>query len=376
MAFDSVFLGEFIELVDIRNSDLTYGVDDVRGVNNQKMMIRTKADLSGRDLSKFQVVQPGEFFFNHRTSRNGDKFSVTFNYDEKAHIVTEDYVVFRVVDEEKLNPLWLYLYLCRAEFDRYVIQNSWGSSTEFYNWEDLCQVSLHLPSIEIQRRYSAIYSGMLENQQCYEQGLADLKLACDGYIESSRKEYPLQKLESFIAEIDLRNGDRLELDSVRGISIEKKFIDTKANMDAVSLKPYKVVMPGQFAYVPVTSRNGEKITLALNESESEYLVSSSYTVFGTKDAEILDPGYLFMFFTRSEFDRYSRFNSWGSARETFSWEEMCDVRVPVPDISIQRSIANVHKVYLERKRINEQLKQQLNALCPILIKGSLEESAS
>lgn len=374
MAFDSVFLGEFIELVDIRNSDLTYGVDDVRGVNNQKMMIRTKADLSGRDLSKFQVVQPGEFFFNHRTSRNGDKFSVTFNYDEKAHIVTEDYVVFRVVDEEKLNPLWLYLYLCRAEFDRYVIQNSWGSSTEFYNWEDLCQVSLTLPPIKIQRKYSAIYSGILENQRCYERGLEDLKLVCDSSVEKLKGQYPLQRLEAFVSETDVRNGDRLDVDSVKGISTEKRFIPTKANMKGVSLSNYKIVSPGQFAYVADTSRRGEKISLACNDSREDYLVSSISIVFET--TEKLLPEYLMLFFGRSEFDRYSRFNSWGSARETFNWEEMIDVRIPVPSISVQRSVADVHKVYLERKRINEKLKEQLSALCSILIKGSLEEAAS
>ena len=374
MAFDSVFLGEFIELVDIRNSDLTYGVDDVRGVNNQKMMIRTKADLSGRDLSKFQVVQPGEFFFNHRTSRNGDKFSVTFNYDEKAHIVTEDYVVFRVVDEEKLNPLWLYLYLCRAEFDRYVIQNSWGSSTEFYNWEDLCQVSLTLPPIKIQRKYSAIYSGILENQRCYERGLEDLKLVCDSFVEKLKGQYPLQRLEAFVSETDVRNGDRLDVDSVKGISTEKRFIPTKANMKGVSLSNYKIVSPGQFAYVADTSRRGEKISLACNDSREDYLVSSISIVFET--TEKLLPEYLMLFFGRSEFDRYSRFNSWGSARETFNWEEMIDVRIPVPSISVQRSVADVRKVYLERKRINEKLKEQLSALCSILIKGSLEEAAS
>lgn len=374
MAFDSVLLGEFIELVDVRNSDLAYGVDDVRGVNNQKLMIRTKADLSARDLSKFQVVQPGEFFFNHRTSRNGDKFSVTFNYDEKAHIVTEDYVVFRVVDEEKLNPLWLYLYLCRTEFDRYVIQNSWGSSTEFYNWEDLCQVSFNLPSIEIQRKYSAIYSGILENQRCYERGLEDIKLVCDAYVERLRKEYPLQRLESYIREVDVRNDDYLGLDSVRGISTEKCFIPTKANMDGVSLSNYKVVAPGQFAYVADTSRRGEKISLACNDSESSYLVSTISLVFET-DSRLL-PEYLMLFYCRSEFDRYSRFNSWGSAREVFNWTDMADVKIPVPSLSVQQSIADVNRVYLDRKKINEQLKAQLKDLCPILIKGSLEEAAS
>ena len=80
-----------------------------------------------------------------------------------------------------------------------------------------------------------------------------------------------------------------------------------------------------------------------------------------------------MFFMRSEFDRYARFNSWGSARETFDWNEMCNVQIPIPDIKIQQSIVDVYNVYIKRKEINEQLKAQIKDICPILIRGSLEE---
>ena len=81
-----------------------------------------------------------------------------------------------------------------------------------------------------------------------------------------------------------------------------------------------------------------------------------------------------MFFDRPEFDRYSRFNSWGSAREVFTMDDMNDVRIPIPDISVQKEIVNIHKCYIERQRIAAKLKEQLNNLCPILIKGSLETS--
>ena len=135
-------LGEFIELRDVRNSDLQYGADDVRGVNNLKLLMPTKADLAGRDLSKFQIVHPDEFVFNHRTSRNGSKFSIAYNDTDAPVICTEDYVVFRIKENYKtvLNSRWLYMFFNRPEFDRYVITNSWGSSTEFYNWEDICEL--------------------------------------------------------------------------------------------------------------------------------------------------------------------------------------------------------------------------------------------
>ena len=83
-----------------------------------------------------------------------------------------------------------------------------------------------------------------------------------------------------------------------------------------------------------------------------------------------------MWFKRPEFDRYSRFISHGRAHEFFEFDDMCNVSIPIPDISIQKSIANIYNVYMTRKRINERLKAQIKNVCPILIKGAIEESQS
>lgn len=166
-----------------------------------------------------------------------------------------------------------------------------------------------------------------------------------------------------------RNSDlTYDINNVKGISIQKKFIETKADMEGVPLRSYFLVKPDNFAYVTVTSRNGEKITLAHNTTASTYIVSSSYIVFGVKRKDILLPDYLFMYFNRPEFDRYARFNSWGSARETFSWEEMCDVEIEIPSVEIQQKYSKIYKA------MNEQLKTQIKNICPILIKGSLNEA--
>ena len=371
-------LRHHLELVERPNSEAVYGIDDVRGVNNQKLMIRTKADVSSRDLTKFQIVMPGEFFFNHRTSRNGSKFSITYNYDDVPHIVTEDYVVFRVANESKLCPGWLYLYVCRNEYDRYVIQNSWGSSTEFFNWEDFCETEILLPPIEVQRKYIAIYEAMLANQRAYQQGLDDLKLTCDALVEKLMRELPYEAIGPYIEQCDDRNskGD-FDKEAVRGLSISKQLIETKANLDGVNLCNYKVIAPGAVAYVPVTSRNGGKISIALNESNETNITSAINTVFRVKKSaeQKLLPGYLMLFFGRSEFDRYARFNSWGSARETFDWAEMCDVRIPLPDIAVQRYAVELYQAWRTRLAINERLKAQLKDLCPILIRGSIEEAS-
>lgn len=368
-------LGDLIELRDVRNSDLQYGIADVRGVNNLKQLMPTKADLNGRDLTKFQIVDPSEFVFNHRTSRNGSKFSIAYNNGERPIICTEDYVVFRVKDDCKqiLDAIWLYMFFNRPEFDRYVITNSWGSSTEFYNWEDICSISLDLPPIDIQQKYVAVYNTMFVNQQSYERGLEDLKLTCDAYIEELRRNTPSVAIGQYLMPSDERNTLNLSADSVRGLSVSKEMIETKANMNGVSVSNYKIVPPRYIAYVSDTSRRGDKMSLGFNRTEETFLVSSISTVFKT-DTRYLLPEFLMLYICRDEFDRYARFHSWGSARETFDWDEMCDVRIPIPSIELQQDIVNVYEAYLTRKKINEKLKTQIKDLCPILIKGSIEEA--
>ena len=376
MGLSKYKLGELIELRDARNSDLQYGITDVRGVNNLKQLMPTKADLNGRDLTKFQIVNPGEFVFNHRTSRNGSKFSIAYNDGDTPIICTEDYVVFRIKKACKntLNARWLYMFFNRPEFDRYVITNSWGSSTEFYNWEDICSIKLNLPPLDIQQKYVDVYNAMLANQQSYERGLEDLKLTCDAYIEELRRQNPCVSIGKYLIPSDERNTRNLSADSVRGLSVSKDMIETKANMNGVSVANYKVVPPRYIAYVSDTSRRGDKMSLGFNRTDEIFLVSSISTVFKT-DTQYLLPEFLMLYVCRDEFDRYARFHSWGSARETFDWDEMCDVKIPITSIEIQQDIVNIYEAYLTRKEINEKLKSQIKDICPILIKGSIEEAS-
>ncbi|MCL2053338.1 MAG: restriction endonuclease subunit S [Oscillospiraceae bacterium] len=143
----------------------------------------------------------------------------------------------------------------------------------------------------------------------------------------------------------------------------------------MSLKPYLIVEPDSFSYVTITSRNGEKISLAHNGSNNTYICSFSYVAFKVSKKDKMIPSYLKIFFNRPEFNRYARFHSWGSAREAFSWEDMCAVKIPIPDIVVQQSIVNIYNAYLKRREINEKMKSQIKDICPILIKGSLEEAS-
>ena len=371
MALTNCALGEHVELRENTNVDLSFGIEDVRGVNNLKKLMPTKADWNGRDLSKFQIVYPGEFVFNHRTSRNGSKFSIAYNDEGRPIICTEDYVVFRIKEASKNRILadWLYIYFNRPEFDRYVITNSWGSSTEFYNWEDICEIELNLPSLSVQQKYVDIYQAMVANQQSYERGLEDLKLVCDGYIEDLRRRMPCEKIGPYIEARDERNSE-LSVKLAQGITIEKQFATPKQVAEVETSA--KIVRQGQFAYNRATTRNGEKISIAYREGK-DCVVSSAYQVFEIKEKNKLIPEYLMMWYKRAEFDRYARYMSKGSAHEFFEFDDMCDVRIPIPDIKVQKAIADIYSTYIMRKKISEQLKAQIKDICPILIKGSLED---
>lgn len=166
-----------------------------------------------------------------------------------------------------------------------------------------------------------------------------------------------KKLGQFIKEVSVKNKD-LSVELLLGVSITKQFIPSIANTVGTDMSKYKVVEHHQFAYGPVTSRNGEKISVALL-SEEKCIVSTSYTVFEIVDTELLDPEYLMMWFRRSEFDRYARYMSHGTVRELFGWQEMCDVELPVPSIEKQREIVREYNVVNDRIALNEQLTQKL-----------------
>lgn len=172
------------------------------------------------------------------------------------------------------------------------------------------------------------------------------------------------KLGDLIQLEDERNGaGEYTLDDVKGISIQKVFIETKADMQDVSLSPYILVKPDFFAYVTVTSRNGEKITLAHNDTEDTYIVSSSYVVFSVIRKDLLLSDYLFIYFNRPEFDRYARFNSWGSARETFNWEDMCDIDIELPNISVQQKYVDIYNAMIANQQSYERGLEDLKLVC-------------
>ncbi len=363
-----VRLGDYIEQCDERNVEGRYALENVRGISTDKVFIPTKANMDGVSLNSYKVVNTGCFAYVADTSRRGDKIALALNLTLNPYLISSIYTTFRTRNNNDLLPEYLFLLLSRSEFDRYARFNSWGSARETFDWSELYRVEIPLPSIEVQRELVDTYNGLKSLAEQNEALIPRLSAVCQAYIVDCRAKYPSVPLGEYIEQLDRRNSDgALIIADVQGISTDKCFIPTKANMDGVSVLSYKIVAPSEFVYVADTSRRGDKMALALNSSDKDILVSSIYTVFRSIDKSILLPEYLFLLFNRPEFDRYTRFNSWGSARETFDWNEMCRVQIPLPPIDVQQAIVDVYHCMERAKQIATTAREKLKTLCPALV---------
>ena len=372
MALNRYKLGYLIEQIQETNVDLIYGKKDVMGMTITKQIIPTKADTSGADLKKYIIIKPNEFVYNPRT--HGKKIGLGFNDTTKTIIISWNNIGFRIKDN-KLNiidPYYLYINFNRNEWDREACYQSWGSSTEVFSWYALCDMDIELPSIEIQRKYVAIYKAMLENQKNYERGLEDLKLTCDAYIENLRKNMSCEEIGKYLIECNEKNDD-LSVTLNQGIDVNMQFIPAKR--EAEDKESNKIVRNNQFAFNKVVKANGTKLPIALRNGE-DCIISGSYQVFDIRNKEKLLPKYLMMWMARTETQRFCGFNAWGSTRDVFPFEELCKLKFPIPDKEVQKDVVNIYNTYILRKEINEKLKEQIKNICPILIKGSLEEAKS
>lgn len=368
MALNKYKLGELIELTTETNENGTFGVNDVKGMTITKEIIPTKADVSTADLNKFLVIHPNEFVFNPRT--HGKHIGFGHNSTGESFLISWNNIGFRVKNEMKRIVLsdYLFLHFNRNEWDREACFRSWGSSTEVFTWEALCEMELELPDLATQQKYVDIYKAMVANQQSYERGLDDLKLVCDAYIEDLRRKMPCEKIGKYITECNERN-ESLKILDVKGVESSGNFVETKANTDGLDFSNYKIVDVNQFGYNPSRINLG---SIALKTDE-KCIVSPMYIVFKIDNPNKLLPEYLMLWLSRSEFRRSTQFYTSGSVRDTFGFSEMQEVAIPIPSIEIQKSIANIYNVYIKRKQINEQLKTQIKDICPILIRGSLKE---
>jgi len=322
------------------------------------------------DTSIYNVFYRNDFVFNPaRMELN----SIALNSFYDKAICSSLYEVFYVTREDIVLPEYLNMFIKRDEFARRCWYEAIGSARNYFRVGDLSQFEITLPSIDQQRKYVDVYLALQNNFAAYQSKVEELKLVCDGYIEELRRKMKCEKIGTYISECNTRN-ENLCVSKVQGVESSGNFAETRANTNGIDFHNYKIVKPNQFAYNPSRINLG---SIALrNEIDGKCIVSPMYVVFEVIDTEKLMPDYLLLWLSRSEFLRSTSFYASGSVRDTFGFDNMNEVAIPIPDISVQREIVNIHKCYIERQRIAEALKEQLKNICPVLIRGSLKEGKS
>lgn len=368
MGLNKYRLGDYIERSTANNHTLKFKEDLIVGVTSDGVFSAPKGNVNGVDLKPYKIVNNGDFVYN---PSRFDLGSIAYR-TEGLCIVSHLYQIFHLNDKGKeiIDPIWLFIYLRRKEFRREVTFRNFGSQRPEFNFNDLSEIELPLPAIEQQRKYVDVYLALQNNLAVYQNKVDELKLVCDGYIDRLKVETPKQKICDLLETVDKRNSE-LSYTGVQGININKTFFPTIANIDEESTRNYKIVEYNQFAFSGMQTGRDMCIRIALNEESKPVIISPAYTVFRIKDDNVVLSHYIMLWFTREQIDRYGWFASDGSIRSNLDLERLFEMEIPIPNIKVQQEIVNIHKCCIERQRIAEALKEQINNICPVLIRGSL-----
>ena len=371
-------LGEFIE-----NHEVACGNPNaiVSGVNIYKEFIRSRANLTGTDVSKYTAVKPRYFAANLMHIGRDERIPIAYNNTDEDIVVTSAYSVFRV-KEDKHNEIlddYIFLFFNSKEIDRLTWFYTDSSVRGNLRESRLMDVQIPVPytdgkpDLKKQQVVVDAWQGLRKMKEDNEQLVEPLMQLCRSYMEDVKKKYNPTHIGPFIEPVDERNTDgKYKDDSVVGLATSKEIIKTKANLEGVNLTSYKIFRPNVIAYVADTSRRGDKVSLAMNKTDETYLVSSISTVFRTKKG--LLPGFLYLWFRRPEFDRYARFHSWGSAREAFDYDKMENVKIPIPSTQEQQAIIDIYKCAERAKRIAEEADRLSREICPALMQHIIHEN--
>lgn len=372
MALKTIKLGELIEQVLEVNTELKYGLDDVKGMTLSKEIIPTKADINPKELPKFIIVSKYDFIFNPRT--HGKKIGFGFNEYDKKFLISWNNIAFRVKEDKQdvLLPYYLWIWLKRDEWDRFATFNSWGSSTEVFSWDSLCDMNIELPDLTTQQKYVDVYLAMIENQKAYEKGLNDIKLAMDSYFDKIKhsKDCLISNLIEFSS--DKNYNLNVPFSQLRGINEFGEFTATRGSIGIDDVDKYLIIKHKSFAVNFMCLGNFGKFYLSYNDFGEDYLVSPACNCFKIKNKEI-NPYYLLYVFQRSEFQRECVVLGDGNTRGGINITDFSNISIPVASSSDQTIISNLYLTFENRRKLNDRLKNQIKDICPILIKGAIEE---
>ena len=263
------------------------------------------------------------------------------------------------------------MWFQRPESDRYGWFISDSSVRASLDWERFCEIQIPIPDIDEQRKFVALYNGLLTNQKTYVNSLKDLQLICNSSMDKLKHIDNHQPLSELLQLVDNRNRNN-EISNLLGINVDKVFMPSKANVGESDLSKYKIVQKKQFAYSAMQVGRDETVRVVLYSFDEPAIISPAYLVFEVIDKKVVLPEFLMLWFYRPEFNRYGWFISDSSVRASLEWERFKEIQIPIPDIEIQEAIVTIYHTLETRKRINEQLKNNIKPLCPVLIKGVVE----
>lgn len=343
----------------------------VSGVNREKEFFEPSHQV-GEDTSKYQVVPPKYFACNLMHVGRDCVLPVAWNHSGNVKYVSPAYTVFSLKQNYGVLDEYLFMLLKSEEKDRYFWFHADASVRDGMSWQNFCDVEICVPDLPTQQKYVDIYKAMVANQQSYERGLEDLKLGIDAFVDEIKHKSETTLVRELLKEVDVRNESG-EITIAHGINIAKQFMPSVADTNGVDLTKYKLVEKNQFAFSGMQTGRDECIRIALNKAGTPIIISPAYTVFERKNDTVLEE-YILMWFSRGESDRRGWFMSDSSIRSNLDLDRFYETRLPIPNKDVQKSIVDIYNVYTERKRINEQLKSQIKNICPILIRGSLENN--
>lgn len=360
-------LGDYIELYSQKCGIPNLVSDDVSGINKDREFFEPSRQV-GSDTSNYKIVPPNHFACNLMHVGRDRVLPIALNKTNKNKIVSPAYTIFKLKNEFRILSDFLFLLVNSDEKDRYFWFHCDSSVRDGMDWNAFCDLEFDIPSIEIQRKYVAIYKGLVANLHSYENKLEELKLVCDGYIEDLRKKYQFDNLGTYVEQYkEINNALKVKkLVGLIGGNIEP----ARASSGQDNLAKFQIIYPQSIVYPP--PHFGEVGTIGLVKEEP-VLMSPMYVTFKPKRDAKINMEYLLLWFRRKEFMRYAFFASCDSIRDTFDFEKLCEYKIPIPPVEIQNSIVEVFNVYNERKKYVKRLKNIIKDICPILMRGAILE---
>lgn len=363
-------LGDYIKLVDNRKRDLS--ITNLLGINISNNFMPSVANRNGLDLTKYKIISKGQFATNIMHVGRDERLPVALYVNDEPALVSPAYKTFIVNDEEKLLPEFLMIEFQRPEFHRLAWYYCDSSVRGGLDWDRFCEMKVPIPDdIEIQKKYVAIYKGLLKNQKTYENSLNDLQLICNSYIDTI-KDKDLEPIGQLIELVDKRNSDG-KVQNLLGVNVKKEFMPSKAKVSETSLLKYKIVDSEIFVTNLMHVGRDELLPVSLYKMSEPAIVSPAYKTFRVKENVGILPEFLMLWFHRPEFDRLTWYYCDSSVRGGLEWDRLCEIKAPVPDIEVQKAIVAIYHTLEKRKQINEQLKSSIKPLCPVLMKGVVKE---